>query len=75
MGIDWIIFTNPYQLTLSKIVAVSKEKPKKSGDWSIDDYQIPGYSLHPINLHMTTGSLLTQISLQIGFPNKTSLKL
>ena len=55
------MFTNADQLTSPKIielkkniqdekpliVAVSEVKPKNSDHWSIDDYQIPGYSLHP----------------------------
>ena len=64
-----IMFTNAAQLTSSKIielkkkiqdekpliVAVSEVNPKNSDHWSIDGYQIPGYSLHPVNLHMMTG--------------------
>ena len=64
-----VMFTNADQLTPSKkvelterierekplIVAVSEVKPKHSNDRDLLDFEIPGYSLHPVNIDETTG--------------------
>ena len=58
------MFTNADQLTTSKMTELRKKierekpviivgcevKPKNSKERTVTDYQIPGYSLHPMNL-------------------------
>ena len=41
------------------IVAVSEVKPKNSVDYSTMDYNIPGFSLHPVNLDTNIGRGIT----------------
>ena len=64
-----IMYTNADQLTTSKmtelrnrieknkpmIVAICEIKPKNSSDRSLKDYEIPNYSIHPVNLENDTG--------------------
>ena len=64
-----VMFTNADQLTSSKmselitriqrekplIIAVCEIKPKNSKDRTMQDYNIPGYSIHPINLDTQIG--------------------
>ena len=64
-----VLYTNADQLTSSKmtelkklverkkplILAVCEVKPKNSGERSPKDYEIPNYSLHPINLFNNVG--------------------
>ena len=64
-----VMFTNAVHLTTSKmtelrkkiegeklvIVAVCEVKPKNSKERTVIDYQIPGYSLHPLNLDTGIG--------------------
>ena len=64
-----VMFTNANQLTSSKmselitriqrekhlITAICEIKPKNSKDRTMQDYNIPGYSIHPINLDTQTG--------------------
>ena len=64
-----VMFTNADQLTTSKmtelrkkierekpvIIAVCEVKPKNSKERTATDYQIPGYSLHPMNLDSGIG--------------------
>ena len=55
------------------IVAVSKVKQKNHAEISEMDYDIPGYSIHPINLDNDTGrysNLLPGCSGQISDTNK-----
>ena len=64
-----VMFTNADQLTPGKkvelmklietekplIVAISEVKPKNSDDRDMLDYDIPDYSLHPVNLDSSAG--------------------
>jgi hypothetical protein len=64
-----VMFTNADQLTSSKmielrknieeekplIVAVCEVKPKNAKEHTVMDYEIPHYSLHPVNLDNNTG--------------------
>ena len=64
-----ILFTNADQLTTSKmielkaqilenkplLVAVSEVKHTNSNEWCNIDYDIPGYTLHPVNLDNDNG--------------------
>ena len=64
-----IMYTNADQLTASKktelrnriernkplIVAVCEVKPKNQRERSLKDYEIPNYTIHPVNLENNTG--------------------
>ena len=64
-----IMYTNADQLTTSKmtelrnriekrkplVVAICEIKPKNSSDRSLNDYEIPNYTIHPVNLENDTG--------------------
>ena len=64
-----VLYTNADQLTSSKrtelkklvesknphVPAVCEVKPKNPGERSSKDYEIPNYSLHPINLYNNVG--------------------
>ena len=64
-----VLYTNADQLTASKmtelkklvegrnphVLAVCEVKPKNPGERSSKDYEIPNYSLHPINLYNNVG--------------------
>ena len=64
-----VLFTNADQLTSSKkielqnyiekekplIIGVSEVKPKNAKERVQPDYEIPGYSLHPVNLEQEVG--------------------
>ena len=64
-----VLYTNADQLTISKkeelqrrievekpmIVAVCEVKPKKYNEKSLEEYHIPHFDLHPVNLNNQTG--------------------
>ena len=64
-----VMFTNADQLTSSKmteltykieeektlIIAMCEVKPKNARDRTSKDYEIPNYSLHPVNLENNNG--------------------
>ena len=64
-----VLYTNADQLTTSKmtelkklverkkpmIIAVCEVKPKNSSQRSVKDYEIPNFTLHPVNLYDNTG--------------------
>ena len=65
-----VMFTNADQFTSGKkfelmkyietekplIVAISEMKPKNTDDREMLDYDIPDYSLHPVNLDASIGN-------------------
>ena len=72
----------------SLIITVCQIKPKNAKERSVKDYDIPGYSIHPVNLdledtgrgiaiytHSSLDKLLTQIQPDLSFDEACLLEI